>query len=146
MRTTLLDISRAHTQLFALIATALSELASECGRSPALDRIALLLRSHLRLEEEVLFPAVERVVQDPGFHLTATLRREHQALRALLAEVEYDRAHDNRDGAVGTLREFDAALRIHDEKERRVLYPMAARFLADTTDPELAALLDETHQ
>ncbi len=143
MRSTLQAFSHDLFQVIGLIEAAKEELASGRDReSPALDRLARRLRNHLRLEEELIFPAVERQVQDPEFRLTATLRREHQAIRALLAEVERDLAHDNRAGAVGTLRELLAALHTHEQKERQALFPIAGRVLEES-DPALVALLGE---
>lgn len=133
---TLHAVHRDHNHLLALASAAGSALRGG-DRSP-LDALAVRLRRHLRLEEEQLFPAAERLVEDPRFHLTATLRREHGMLRAILAGVEAELAHDNLAGAIGDLRELASALGLHERKERELLYPMLERRLGGQ---DLSALL-----
>lgn len=99
------------------------------------------VRTHIRIEEEILFPVAERVVQDPEYGLTAALRREHGALRNLLGEIERALGHDDRAALAGNLRELQAALRLHLTKEEQVLYPLVERTLGSSTVLEMAALL-----
>ena len=136
MGQTLERFTSEHRHVVALIDAALRELDESLERS-ALDALGATLREHLRFEEQTIFPAVERLVGEPDFHLTATLRREHVALRVLLDEVERERHRDNRPGAIGNLRELAAALVAHERKERHVLYQMAERALG----PERAAVV-----
>ena len=126
MRALLLLLTRDHHRTLAVIAAAQRELARP-GPAPALTELGRRLRSHLRLEEDLVFGAVETLVGDPQFHVTATLRREHQALRALFADVEAELERDNRVGAAGNLRELATALAVHERKEHDVLFPMAER-------------------
>lgn len=105
----------------------------------ALTAFARRLRAHLRIEEEVLFPPVEHIVKSPALLATAALRREHDLFRGLLAEVEAS----SSSAALGNLRELQAALRLHVEKEEKLLYPTVDRLLSSTSILELAALLEE---
>jgi iron-sulfur cluster repair protein YtfE (RIC family) len=126
MRALLQQLTRDHHRTLALIAAAQRELSLP-GSPRSLTELGRRLRAHLRLEEELIFGAVEALVGDPGFHVTATLRREHQALRALFADVEAELARDNRAGAWGNLRELATSLAVHERKEHDVLFPMAER-------------------
>jgi hemerythrin-like domain-containing protein len=137
MRNLLTALARDHHRTLSLIAAAQHELARD-GAVPSLAEVGRALRSHLRTEEEVIFTAIEALVDDPKFHVTATLRREHQALRELFAGVEAAVATDNRAGAIGDLRELAAAIATHERKEHQVLYPMAER-LGDSDGSDLAA-------
>ncbi len=136
MRELLAALARDHQRTLHLIAAAQHELARG-GKVPSLTEVGRALRTHLRVEEVVIFTAIEALIDDPQFHVTATLRREHQALRALFAGIEAALAADNRAWAIGDLRELAAAITTHERKEHQVLYPMAER-LADTDECELA--------
>lgn len=141
MRSLLHAFHRDHHHLMALVG-ATRQALEDGGDASALDALARRLRRHLRIEEEVLFGAVDRVVQDPRYPITATLRREHDVLRELLADCEHALAAGNRAGAAGNLRELEVSLRLHEHKEAQVLYPMAEHALGN--DPQaIALLLDE---
>jgi hemerythrin-like domain-containing protein len=137
------SVCRDHNHLAALVRAAGSALAD--GDAGPLSALAGRLRQHLRIEEEQLFPAAERLVDDPSFHLTATLRREHDVLRGLLAEVEQELARDNFAGARGNLSELATTLVLHQRKERQVLFPMLERLLGEGELPAIAEPAAQTH-
>jgi iron-sulfur cluster repair protein YtfE (RIC family) len=146
MRPLLQAFSRDHSHLLALAAAARRELAGPpAPGSPCFAALALRLRRHLRFEEDLLFPAIERLVGDPDFHLTATLRREHQLLRRLLGDVEEALVLHNHAGALGNLFELEAAMRTHEGKEQRVLYPMADRVTVASERAMVAELEAPVH-
>jgi iron-sulfur cluster repair protein YtfE (RIC family) len=99
----------------------------EHSGAPAEEVLAALtdrLRSRIRLEEERLFPRIERLVGDPRFALTERMRRQHAVLLDLVAGIEAALRRNDFDAAAGDLRELKAALHTHLEEERRVLLPI----------------------
>jgi iron-sulfur cluster repair protein YtfE (RIC family) len=90
----------------------------------ALTSLARRLRARIKLEEETLFPAIERKVGDPKFIETARMRRQHVVIIELLRGI--DRALEDRQMAIvsGDLQELKAALKAHLEEERKVLLPL----------------------
>jgi iron-sulfur cluster repair protein YtfE (RIC family) len=91
----------------------------------ALTRLARGLRERIRMEEAVLFPALERLVKDEAFVPTRRLRRQHTVLLELLAGIERSIQREEWGAVVGDLQELRAALNAHLEHERGVLMPIA---------------------
>jgi hemerythrin-like domain-containing protein len=139
-------LTREHHRLLALLDGAVRELTTgEDDAMKAVTSFARRLRAQLRIEEEVLFPAAERVVQDNEFATTTALRREHAVFKKLLAAIEQDLERGQRGAAAGDLCELRAALRLHLDKARQIVFPMVERRLQATTILELADLLDAEH-
>jgi hypothetical protein len=90
----------------------------------AIDTLADRLRERIQLEEEKLFPAIERLVGDKDFALTARMRRQHLVLLDLVTGIQESLNTGAYDAAAGDLRELKAALRTHMDEERRVLMPI----------------------
>ncbi|HLK92658.1 MAG TPA: hemerythrin domain-containing protein [Polyangia bacterium] len=91
---------------------------------------------HIRLEEEVMFPALERaapVLRGP----TVVMRSEHLAIRALLAAVGAALAEERPISR--TTAELEAQLGPHNFKEERVLYPELERVALGPVRTGLAA-------
>jgi iron-sulfur cluster repair protein YtfE (RIC family) len=90
----------------------------------ALTSLARSLRERVRLEEELLFPALEALVAQPHYRPTARLRRQHAVLLEILTGIE--RAVRSLAWATvhGDLRELKAALKAHVEEERGALFPL----------------------
>lgn len=104
------------------------------------DEFRREMEEHIRLEEEIMFPAFER---DPAMARgpTVVMRAEHQAIRGLLDQVE-DALADER--PVGrTSAELKAQLGAHNFKEERVLYPAFERMAPASVRAALAAELRE---
>lgn len=150
----LLDGHRAFDQA----ASELGELAEAAAAGRVLTaaertRLAELGRalrsesaSHMKKEEEILFPALEGFLpRDVG--PLAVLRGEHHDLAALLgALVESAEAvvagDDARlESALAAARGALQLVRNHFYKEERVLFPMVARFLSPARDEALAAAM-----
>lgn len=101
------------------------------GTEAAFNALARRLRRRIRLEEDLLFPAVEVFVHDPAFETTAKMRKEHVVLLSLLAGIERH-VHGADWAAIGgDLRELGAALHTHLEAERQLLHPLVSRLGED---------------
>jgi iron-sulfur cluster repair protein YtfE (RIC family) len=137
---------RDHAHHLTLIAAVVRDLSGADGADVggALTVLARRVRSHLRIEEEVLFPAVERLVGDATYPVTSALRREHDVFRSMLGDIERGLAAGRLVALAGDLRELEAAIRIHTAKEEQVVYPMVDRLLSPATILEMAAILGES--
>lgn len=97
----------------------------EAKARSAWEKFETMMRRHFRMEEEVLFPAVEDATGMPAdAGPTAVMRSEHSQMRGLLDQMAAAmRAGDLRD----VLDHGDTLLMIaqqHNLKEESVLYPM----------------------
>lgn len=119
------------------------EAAAEAGDgavSAAWRSFERALRTHLRMEEEVLFPAFEAAASMRGAGPTHVMRMEHEQMRALL----------DRMGSAVTRGEVEALLdhgdtlnllvQQHNMKEEGMLYPMCEQVLGPRW-PEIARQL-----
>jgi regulator of cell morphogenesis and NO signaling len=86
------------------------------------------LRRHIRMEEELLFPAFEERTGMRQAGPTAVMRAEHTQIRALLDHIA---ALANGGDCSTVAREVESGasdpiplLSSHNQKEERVLYPM----------------------
>ncbi len=100
----------------------------------SLGRFIFGLRRHIRLEEDVAFPAFEQVSGMPqGAGPTAVMRMEHREIKAILDTIE--KVMGSADCAE-VMQAIDSeptppmdVLGSHDDKEENILYPMIDRFL-----------------
>lgn len=88
-----------------------ANLRRQCVR--AATRFDHELRNHFELEEEFLFPAIERELG--GHPLLESLRAEHRAMAELAAELK-------RGPAADPLHSFLELLRTHIRTEENVLF------------------------
>ena len=131
-------LSADHERLDQLLADARAAAARD-----DLDRARALLSEfrdglerHIRLEEELLFPAFEErtgLTRGP----TAVMRYEHTLIRAHLSEMNHALATDDGGGFGAASAALENVLGPHNVKEERVLYPAVDRALERD---ELAAL------
>ncbi len=87
-----------------------------------------LLR-HLRMEEEVLFPAFEQTTGMTDGGPTFVMRSEHDQMRGLLEQMDAAADagnHDELDDLGDTLLML---IQQHNQKEEHMLYPMAEQAL-----------------
>lgn len=119
---------------------AMDPRAPKAGLAPLFDEFNARLERHIRWEEEVLFPEVEKgspmLAQGPG----RVMRMEHEEIRRLKAAVG-ERLH-RATIAPEDLRACDADLTAlfevlsgHNGKEESVYYPMSDEMFA----PDVAA-------
>lgn len=97
------------------------------------------IEQHMKIEEEVLFPAVEDHGETP---LTAILRKGHRDLKVFFDEVDDAIAARDADEVARLLRAVRAFLERHDEKEESELYPAAQEKLAASAE-QIARRLTE---
>ncbi len=97
----------------------------------AFARFATLMERHLRMEEEVLFPAFEEATGMRGMGPTEVMRHEHRQMRALLSDMaaavnegRFDALFDLGDTLLMVIQQ-------HNVKEEGMLYPMAEQHLGD---------------
>jgi hemerythrin-like domain-containing protein len=96
------------------------------GRRPLVDRIRQELDLHLRVEEELFYPELERVPE--AADLIAEARTEHQMVKDLCSEIARLDPNDiDYVAKVEVLREnFD----LHVEEEESEIFPLAKKHLS----------------
>ena len=95
------------------------------------------LRRHLRLEEDVLFPAIERATGMGGMGPTEMMRQEHTQMRRLLDAMA------NSDDMDLILEQGDTLMMLiaqHNSKEEGVLYPLAVQVLGPAARDLITAM------
>lgn len=101
-------------------------LAASDDRAAAAARFAEFctrLRRHIRMEEEILFPAFERAIGEAG--PTAQMRHEHVEIQDLLGQMVAAIGRDATAGQFPGLRKrLLSVLGHHNAKEERIVYPM----------------------
>lgn len=112
---------------------------AECSRKFAEFRAAL--ESHMKLEEDVLFPAFEQATGMDGGP-TAVMRSEHREMLQQLDALASAITTGNRDGFDGVAQSFLHILDAHSMKEEKILYPMCDRLVSALNADELKRTLD----
>jgi len=93
------------------------------------------LDSHFALEEDKLFPALEKatgMLQGP----TVVMRAEHAEIRSLRDEANAAMAAGQAEQALATLDTLNVLIQQHNVKEENILYPMCGGSI-----PNLEAVL-----
>ena len=88
------------------------------GARALLAQFVRRLDRHMRLEEHVLFPRIED--RGGSARTTALLCREHDRLRALVADAEASLERDDTRAFLTTSHALAARLQRHHRKERRL--------------------------
>lgn len=99
------------------------------GGAEAYARFESSLLSHLAMEEEVLFPALEQASGMQGGP-TMVMRAEHRQMRGLLEQMRAAVEQSNFDAVVDQGDTLLMLIQQHNMKEESVLYPLAERLLA----------------
>ncbi|MBE9537794.1 MAG: hemerythrin domain-containing protein [Proteobacteria bacterium] len=89
--------------------------------------------NHLRMEEEILFPAFEEatgMTQGP----TAMMRQEHDQMRGLFAQIEDALQRQDEEDFLGNTETLLIMIQQHNMKEEGMLYPMADEHLVDQSE------------
>ena len=89
------------------------------------------MRRHFDMEEQVLFPALERATQMPGPGPTEVMRREHAQMRAVLDQMAEEVRSGNLEGLLDHGDTLLMLVQQHNVKEEGILYPMADQTLWD---------------
>jgi hemerythrin superfamily protein len=125
-------------KLLGSLAAMLDDHEAERAQHMFPDLSAALLR-HIRLEDEVLFPALSRnrLFRPPCL----CMKTEHRRIEFELAAASDAIAHGNVVEARLALRRLERLLVEHNVKEERVLYPRADAALTPAEHANLTALL-----
>ena len=105
------------------------------------DQLASAYRSHVVIEEQVLFPAYE---SHPGSSAkpTDTLKADHAQIFRLFSHVTKQLDDQAHDGVADDLAMLFRTLARHHEKEEEIFLPMASEALYANKDAILADLKD----
>ena len=90
------------------------------------------LARHIAMEEQVLFGVVEEVTGTGGGP-THVMRGEHREIEAHMAGMAEALRLADLDGFEAGLHGLESVLSPHNQKEERILYPMADQLLASPT-------------
>ncbi|HEU0195968.1 MAG TPA: hemerythrin domain-containing protein [Nevskiaceae bacterium] len=112
------------------------------GAPEALSDSLVLLRTHLYLEETVLFPPLAaNGLQMPLF----VMKREHGQMWPLIENLEAAGA-GSRDALISGCRDLLQLLQVHDPKEEMIVYAAADRLAAQRGDGSLTQALQVAHR
>jgi iron-sulfur cluster repair protein YtfE (RIC family) len=87
------------------------------------------LLKHLRMEEEVLFPAFEQATGMTTGGPTFVMRSEHDQMRGLLEQMDTSASGDDHDELTDLGDTLLMLIQQHNQKEEHMLYPMAEQAL-----------------
>ena len=145
------DHSRVLGELDALERAATSGAGDLQRERTLLGLVGLLERqfdTHLRAEDEVLFPALIEVLPEARGSL-APLRAEHDELRSMLAGLarvlEQPPGPAREEQVAVQARDLVDLLRIHVRKEEAVVFGVAERVLPEPTLQRIAERLEHPH-
>jgi hemerythrin-like domain-containing protein len=88
------------------------------------------LRSHLAMEEEVLFPAFEAATGMKDSGPTFVMRMEHDQMRGLLDQMGAALERGDHETLLDQGDTLLLLIQQHNQKEEGMLYPMSERALA----------------
>ncbi len=103
--------------------------------SSAFARFRHAMEAHFGVEEDVLFPEVERRTGMSGGP-TRVMRMEHMQMRSLLDQLDAAQSAHDAGGFCGTAETLLVMMQQHNMKEENILYPMCEQALAG--DAEIA--------
>ncbi|OOG28073.1 hemerythrin HHE cation-binding protein [Thioalkalivibrio denitrificans] len=126
-------------ELFA--AAELAADARDSGTADAHARFVEAMEHHLRMEEEILFPAFEEA-SGSRMGPTAVMRHEHEQMRQLFEDMSGALAEDRFDDYLGMAETLLILMQQHNAKEEQMLYPMTDRMLAGSRQALLARMQD----
>jgi len=116
--------------------TSAEELAAKANWGEAQElsqKFVTSLDEHLRMEEEVLFPAFEEASGMTGGP-TQMMRFEHTQMRELATAIQEAAASKDREAYLSASETLLVMMQQHNIKEEQVLYPMADAHLSDEVD------------
>src|SRR5512135_1752513 len=109
--------------------------------APACAHFRAQMEAHFAAEEEMLFPAFERVAGGAG--PTRVMRFEHEQMRPLMAQLEDACARRDADAYAGAAETLLILMQQHNMKEENILYPMCDQALGPDAE-RLAAQMSAT--
>lgn len=96
------------------------------------------MEAHFRMEEEVLFPALENktgMTMGP----TQVMRQEHEQMRELFNQMRYALEAQEEDDFLGVSETLLITMQQHNMKEEGIVYPMSDEQLSE----ESSNLMDQ---
>jgi iron-sulfur cluster repair protein YtfE (RIC family) len=123
-----------------------ADAAAWAAARERLHDLVSLLKGHFLMEEEVLFPAYEGLVDAPDAP-TRKLRREHDQMRDLLEHLSGAVEAQDRPRAAEVVTRLEALMSQHHEKEEEIFLPMAQHALLERREEVMERLkrLDWKH-
>ncbi|MBI2893739.1 MAG: DUF2249 domain-containing protein [Deltaproteobacteria bacterium] len=124
---TVTDYLEADHRRLDAIAADVDRLSGEGALAEAGGRFAEFacgLDRHIVAEEQILFPAFERMTGMTMGGPTAVMRSEHVEIRGLMARIAGAIHVGDGAGAQGALQQLGQVLGMHNVKEEQILYPM----------------------
>ncbi len=122
------------------------ETAAEAGAADAVAEswcaFQTELLKHLRMEEEVLFPAFEQATGMTDGGPTFVMRSEHDQMRALLEQMDAAADRGDHDELTDLGDTLLMLIQQHNQKEEHMLYPLAEQAL-DADWPKIRERLIE---
>lgn len=132
------DDHRECDDLWAVVEAA-ANVKDESKAKSSFAEFAQRLERHLKLEEEILFPAFEAATGMRGGP-TAVMRSEHVRMRAVVAEMERRLGSGDLEGLLDQGDTLLMLIQQHNAKEEGMLYPMAEQHLQSQWDAIAAQL------
>jgi iron-sulfur cluster repair protein YtfE (RIC family) len=97
------------------------------------------LKGHMRLEEEVLFPAYEQLPGAPK-EPTRSLRNDHDAMVRWCRDLHFSVQSQDSPAFLGAIESLRELLVWHDEKEEQLFLPMAGHSLFERREAVMERL------
>ena len=94
------------------------------------DRFEAAMRRHFEIEEEILFPEIERSTGMPEGP-TEVMRMDHRQMRSLFQPLVDAITTKDSPGYLGLSETMMVMIQQHNMKEEQVLYPLAEDVLPD---------------
>ncbi len=111
------------------------EAVAEAGNAEAKQAKWRIFRDtmlrHLRMEEEVMFPAFEQATGMTSGGPTFVMRSEHEQMRGLIEQMGAAADGDDYQELVDLGDTLLMLIQQHNQKEEGMLYPMAEQALMD---------------
>lgn len=109
------------------------------GASAAMQRFSAAMEQHIGMEEQILYPALERTLVQ-GMQPVAMLRVEHRQLSMLLIRLDEAVKCQARNDFLLHAETFALLRQQHDMKEDELLYPFLDQLLVRERDAILFAM------
>ncbi len=94
------------------------------------------LEQHIQWEEQILFPVFEQKTGMAGQGPTVVMRIEHQEIRRLLSEIDFEIRSQKEETKRYAQALFDI-LKEHNMKEEEILYPMIDEVISNMERREI---------
>ena len=111
------------------------------GLRAPLGELAAELRTHMRVEETIVYPFIVKQLNGDGKEMVEEAKTEHEGARKVLAEVE--RLSPNEPGFDGALEMLEAGISHHVEEEETEVFPKLRKATSAAQLNEVGAQVEE---